>query len=64
VLDSARYTLIDGASESEELEQQLRRAAHNLQQHNTRHPVVHTSGKLPPGAILATDVIEWKKKAS
>jgi hypothetical protein len=60
VMDSSKYTLVDGASELAELEERLQRAAHNLQQFNKNHLIIHTRGKLPPGAILATD---WDEEA-
>ena len=62
VMDSSKATLIEGTSQQEELEEQLRQAAHNLQQFNKQHPVIHTKGKLPPGAILATDWDDEKRK--
>jgi hypothetical protein len=58
VMDSSQATAIEGASQLAELEEQLGRAARSLQQFNQHHPVIHTGGKLPPGAILATDVID------
>jgi hypothetical protein len=56
-MDSSRATAIEGATQQEELEEQLGRAARNLQRFNRQHPVVHTKGGLPAGAVLATDVI-------
>jgi hypothetical protein len=61
VMDSSKYTLIDGASEQEELEQQLRRAQMNLDrfyQGNHVRTIHDPKQKLPRGAILATDVDE------
>jgi hypothetical protein len=62
VIDSSKATVIEGASQQEELEAQLRQAAHNLQRFNKQHPVIHTQGKLPPGAILATDFDEERRE--
>ena len=59
VMDSSKATVIDGASEEEKLQQQLWQAEYNLQQFNKRKRVqFHTKGRLPLGAILATDVDE------
>ena len=65
VMDSSQYTLIDGASEQEELEEQLLRAERNLKQFYQANPVrtIHPPGqKLPPGAILKTDYDEEKRE--
>ena len=65
VMDSSKATLIDGASEREELEEQLRRAERNLKQFYQANPVctIHPPGqKLPPGAILKTDYDEEKRE--
>jgi hypothetical protein len=65
VMDSSKAMLIDGASEQEELEEQLLRAERNLKQFYQANPVrtVHPPGqKLPPGAILKTDYDEEKRE--
>jgi hypothetical protein len=65
VMDSSQYTLIDGASEQEELEEQLLRAERNLKQFYQANPVrtIHPPGqKLPPGAILKTDYDDEKRE--
>jgi len=62
VMDSSKATLIEGAFQQEELEEQLRQAAHNLQQFNKQHPAIHTQGKLPRGVILKTDWDEGKRE--
>jgi hypothetical protein len=61
VMDSSKATLIEGATQQEELEEQLRQAEDNLKKFNQTHPVqvIHPAGeKLPLGAILATDFDE------
>ena len=65
VMDSSKATLIDGASEQEELEEQLLRAERNLKRFYEAHPVreIHPLGeKLPRGAILKTDWDEGKRE--
>jgi hypothetical protein len=65
-MGSSMATLIDGASEQEELEEQLLRAERNLKQFYQANPVrtIHPPGqKLPPGAILKTDYDEEKRRA-
>jgi hypothetical protein len=62
LMDSSKATVIDGTTAGEELEERLRQAAHNLQQFNEQHPVVHTGGKLPRGATLATDYDEKRRE--
>jgi hypothetical protein len=65
VMDSSKATLIDGASEQEELEEQLLRAERNLKRFCEAHPVreIHPLGeKLPRGAILKTDWDEGKRE--
>ena len=64
VMDSSKATLIEGASQQEELEEQLLRAEHNLKRFYQEHPVrvIHPPGeKLPRGAILKTDWDEGKR---
>jgi hypothetical protein len=64
VMDSSKATLIGGASEQEELEEQLLRAERNLKRFYEAHPVreIHPPGeKLPRGAILKTDWDEGKR---
>jgi hypothetical protein len=64
-MDSSQYTLINGASEPEELEEQLLQAERNLKQFYQANPVrtIHPPGqKLPAGAILKTDYDEEKRE--
>ena len=65
VMDSSKATLIEGATQQEELEEQLRQAEDNLKKFNQTQPVrvIHPAGqKLPPGAILKTDYDEEKRE--
>jgi hypothetical protein len=48
-MDSSRATLIEGASQREELEEQLLRAEHNLKRFYQEHPVREID---PPGEKL------------
>jgi hypothetical protein len=64
-IDSSRATVIDDASEAEELLEQLHRAEQNLKRFYQANPVrvIHPPGeKLPRGAILKTDWDEGKRE--
>jgi hypothetical protein len=63
--DSSQYTLLEGVSAREELEEQLHQGAQLLKRMNEVHPVsgVHPQGqKLPQGAILQTDWSDRKRE--
>jgi hypothetical protein len=64
VMDSSKATVINGASEQEELEQQLRQAEYNLKKLDQRRPVRILAPDLtpPPGAKPITDWDEEKRK--
>jgi hypothetical protein len=59
-MDSSKATVIDGASEEEELQHQLRQAEYNLRKFNQARPVRILAPDLtpPPGAKPITDVDE------
>jgi hypothetical protein len=60
ILDSSQATVIDGASEEAELEEQLRQAQYNLDRvRHSRLPKILRPGEAPPpGAVEVTDVDE------
>ena len=60
MLDSSKYTLIDGASENEELQANLRHVQKEIEKYNKTHPpkILLPTLKPPPGAVPVTDVDE------
>jgi hypothetical protein len=64
VMDSSKATVIDGASEEEELQQQLRQAEYDLKRYNQTRPVRILAPDLtpPPRTTPITDWDEEKKQ--